>query len=243
MRLYFYCVMKKFRGKKLEIGGMDGQPIFFIKCEDLIAAVSSTNQTKFPVTESNQKRHEVIIQDFMEERPLLPFRFNCVVGESIGRGILQKYYNELIHNLEIIQDGEEYGVKIIRHHPTKVQKMMNLLYPATQKENSKSKLEAPQKEKILDVKTKVLATQIHTSLAEIAMENHKNLLLTGQILLEAEYLVQKRMQKKFESEIDRLKRLYPNLMMMVQGPLPPYHFNTIDITKDNTLRIGGPWQT
>lgn len=242
MRLYFYCVMKKFRGKKLAIGGLDGQPVFFIKCEDLVAAVSSTNQAKFPSTESNRKRHDTIIQDFMKEHPLLPFRFNCVVGESVGRGILQKYYNELVHNLDSIQDGAEYCIKIVRHHPANVQKMMKLLRTDDLNENSKQRNEGPQKEKILDVKTKVLATQIHTALAEIAMENHKNLLLTGQILLEAEYLVQKRMKKNFESEIDRLQRIYLNLMMIVQGPIPPYHFNTIDITKDNSLRIGGPLQ-
>ena len=96
--------------------------------------------------------------------------------------------------------------------------------------------------KILDVKTKVLATQIHNSLAEKAVEHHKNLLISGQVLLEAEYLGQKRMQKLFKSEMERVKRLYPTLMILAKGPLPPYHFNTIDITKDNTLRIGGPWQ-
>ncbi|MCL5019688.1 MAG: GvpL/GvpF family gas vesicle protein [Patescibacteria group bacterium] len=233
--------MKKFRGKKSDIEGVDDQRVFFIKCEDLVAAVSSTNQTIFPTTGGNQRRHEKIIHDFMKEHALLPFRFNSIVGESVGRGILQKYYNELLHNLELVQDGVEYCVKIVRHHPVKIQKLMNLLRPAP-KDNSKPRSEDPQKEKILDVKTKVLATQIHTALAGIAMENHKNLLLTGQILLEAEYLVHKQMKKNFEVEIDRLQRIYPDIMIVVQGSLPPYNFNTIDITKDNSLRIGGPWQ-
>ena len=89
MRLYFYCVMKKTDGLKSEIGGMDGQRVFFIKCEDLIAAVSSTNRAKFIKSEENQTIREKVISDFMKEGALLPFQFNCVVGESVGRGILE----------------------------------------------------------------------------------------------------------------------------------------------------------
>ena len=244
MRLYFYCVMKKFWGRNPVRTGMDDQKIFLIKCNDLVAAVSTTKKPSFPDSPDYMKRHEEIIAKFMKNRAILPFRFNCVVGETVGRGILQKYYHALARNLESIKDGVEYRITIVRHNPGAVKKVMNLLDRKTYRDSIFSNTDdGPRTSKIIDIQTKVLATQIHQGFAVLACRHEKNLLETSDVLLRAEYLVEKSTASKFEAEKERVERLYPNVLVMAEGPLPPYNFNSINITEHNNLRFGGPLRT
>ena len=243
MRLYFYCVMKKFRGKLPEVNGMDGQSVILIKCHDLVAAVSSTGKSSFADTPENQRTHENVMRDFMKKHAILPFRFNCVVGETIGRGILQKFYNSLSKNLEIIKNGQEYEIKVVRHNPRAVKKVINLLSRKNTIPDPAAEQDGPQNSKITDVQTKVLAMQVHQALASLALKSSNDLLQTKDILLDAHYLVEKKKLKQFAREVEQRERLYPNIMIIARGPLPPYHFNAIDITKENNLRIGGPWKS
>ena len=240
MRLYFYCVMKKYWGRLPEKTGIAGQKIFLIKCNNLVAAVSTTGRASFPETQENLTRHEQILKSFMKSRPILPFRFNCVVGETVGRGILQKHYHALFKNLDEVKNGVEYRLKIARYNPASVKKVVNLLDRAAFRERAKVRDPGPQTAKINDIQAKVLATQIHNNFSGFASRHEKDLLQNGEILLKAEYLVDKNDAKQFEAEKERVRRLYPNIMVMMEGPLPPYNFNAINITGGTSLRIGGP---
>ncbi len=230
--------MKEIFEQDLFLRGVDNQKIFFIRNRDLCAAVSATNTMQYEDTMQNNKIHEEVIEIFIKKYSILPFRFNSIVGERVGRGIIVKYYDELQENLKRIQNKVEYIVKAIVKESFNKRKLDDL--KKIEINRLKFFYDADRtllKKKILDVKTKVLSRQINKMMDEIASESFVDFLPNNKIILSGEYLVDKRFTDRFNKVLTDLQSLYPEIEFLSIGPRPPYCFNLIDITKDNTVKL------
>ena len=226
--------MSEVREPDFSLRGIDNQKIFFIHNRNLYAAVSATSTMQYENTRENIKHHEKIIELFMEKYPILPFKFNSIVGEKIGRGILVKYYKKLQQNLSKVQNKVEYLVCASKKSPSK---LTDLNKNFKEKKLNKYTGREVFLSKLFNIKEKVLSRQLNIPLDSSAFESYIEFLPSENIILNGEYLVYKNMTNKFEKELANLKALYPHLDFLSIGPRPPYCFNIIDITKDNTVRL------
>jgi len=220
--------------------GMEGQKIFYIHYKELHAAVSATNKFKLSTTDDNHKLHEKVLRQFSKKCEIIPFRMNTIVGETVGRGILRKYYNELLRDLKKISGKIEFILYLTR---TDKSKQVDFSYEFEKRLRFKgavSRYMAQKKnsgtaDKMFDVKNKVLVHQIHNDLEALASDTHTELMLNENLLLHAEYLIGREKAFDFKTTVTHLKNIYPNVTFILTGPLFPYDFISVKIMSDNTV--------
>ncbi len=234
MRLYFYCIMNEVSEPDFYLRGIDNQKVFFIHNRNLYAAVSATNTMQYENTDKNIHDHEKIIEIFMKQYPVLPFKFNSVVGEKIGRGILVKYYKELQKNLSRVQNRVEYLVRAVKKNSNKLLNLNKNIQNRNINHNNSKEIF---KSKIFDIKNKVFSRQINLPLDSIAFASNVEFLPSETVILSGEYLMDKDKTDEFDKELSNLRALYPHIIFFSIGKRPPYCFNVIDITKDNTVKL------
>ena len=164
--------------------GINNQKVFFIHNRNLYAAVSATSTIEYENTSKNIKDHEKIIEILQKKYSILPFKFNSIVGEKIGRGILVKYYKELQRNLSKVQNKSEYLVKAVKKNSFK---LSDLNKKNTNKnfhyiDNKKTSMN-----KIFDIKSKVLSRQLNMPLDSIAFESSVEFLPSENMIFSGEY--------------------------------------------------------
>ena len=220
MKLYFYCVIKDYERNVKPGRSIDDQQVYLINNKPLYAVVSTTNKFSFPESAPNIKMHESIIKKFMEKYPVLPFPFNTIVGEKIGKGVLYKYYDKLLKNLDEIGNDMEFGLWASK----KVKKDI-------QRKEASMELGGLDSQK--DLKTKILAAKINARFSNLSKQVDIMYLINEIIILESKYLVEKKHIADFKEEFRFCKKLYPELEFTLRGPIPPYFFNKVKITEDN----------
>jgi len=226
MRLYFYCIFTgKKRNKPYNALGLENQRVFHIHNNDLFAAVSITTKKIFERTDDNLNIHNSVLDYYNKNYNILPFRFNTIVGEKIGKGILFNFYDELLANLKRVNKRVQFEVQVFKSPPLKGEFI----------KNSKFDNSIIARDKIKDVKTKYLISQINGPLIKMAVESKIDRLVTNNLILSAKYLVSQKDQNKFMGEIDRLKSIFSKLSFYSKYPEPPYDFVDVEITKNNAF--------
>ena len=226
MRLYFYCIfISEKKTKTCPFQGFDRQRVFHIYNKDLFAAVSVTKKSSYNYNEENLKIHTDIIDFYDKNYNILPFRFNTIVGEKLGKGILFKYYEELIENLRKVNKKVQFELKVFKSKPLQGELI-----------NDSSKIDAFKlKDKILDVKTKYLVSQINGPLLKIADDHKIDRLVTNNLILSSKYLINQKEASKFAGELNRMKSIFSELYFYIKGSEPPFDFVDVEITKDNAF--------
>ncbi|MFC1732094.1 GvpL/GvpF family gas vesicle protein [candidate division KSB1 bacterium] len=234
--------MLKFKGQGLSLRSIDGERIIFIHSKDLYAAVSYTKFTKFTDSPENFATHENIIRAVAEKTPAVPFGFNTIVGETIGKGVLFKNYSNLVRAIHAIGGKEEFIVYVHRDVTKKLQKFSSIAGMTRDREPDQRKKETRAYNKMYDIAGHKRAAAIHRNFADIAFESRYERLKSDERLLEGYYLVESSKTGLFNQTYNWVQSLYPELHFFIQGPQPPYSFNPVRITSANT-RLFGSKQT
>jgi len=220
MKLYFYCVIKDYKGDVKSDRGIGDQKVYLIHSKPLYAVVSTINRFSFPETASNNEIHENVVRQFMEKYPVLPFPFNTIVGERIGKGVLHKYYKDLLKNLGEIGKEFEFDLWISKKYKKNIQQ-----------NNTFGGMRRPDSPKELN--TKILAAKINARFSHLAKQTSIIYLVNETIILDGKYLVGKEHISHFKNELIFTKKLYPELEFSLKGPIPPYSFNKVKIMENN----------
>ncbi|MFC1558740.1 GvpL/GvpF family gas vesicle protein [candidate division KSB1 bacterium] len=237
MRLYFYCITKNISENEFSLRGVDNQKIFLIHNKELYAAVSAVSTIQYEDSMYHREIHENIINYFMEKYPILPFKFNSIVGEKLGRGIIKKYYNELLKNLINIQGRVEFYIAVLKRSSTQMIGISKNTHGKSIQGGKKYYTEKHSAKKIFNIRGKVIANQINQPIRDIASYACVDMLVNEQILFRGNYLVEKNKVTLFRSKINDLEKLYSQYEFFCKGAMPPYSFNIVDITKTNSVRL------
>lgn len=236
MRLYFYCIMKDFRGGKLPVQGMNGQRIFQIRSGTLFAAVSASPVMRVDPSDAHLRKHHRIIRDYMRAYPILPFRFNTIVGESVGRGVLRKYHTQLVRDLHRVRGHMQFSVCVARPLPGDPRSEMgSLLSPSELKARMQTYLgtrRTPRKRYVL--KREVYVREIHGPLSAHATEVSDGRLHSQRQLINRHYLVPSEKTAVFKRTVRTLLERFPELEFVVGDPEPPYDFHSTSIMLSNS---------
>lgn len=233
MKLYFYCVMKNFKKRTINLKSIDNQKIIFIRSNDLFAAVSYTKYTGFDDSPENLKIHEKIIHTFSKNTPVIPFLPNTIVGDTIGNGVLYAHYTELKKLINKIGEKQEFCVRILKDTDRKLADFFKL----SKIKQSKNDIQVggmprPGK-KMYNIAGHKVAARIHNQFVEVTEDSQYERLVTEERLMEGYYLVNNNNISSFKEKFKWVKSLYPELCCLLEGPNLPYHFNTVDITSKN----------
>ena len=234
MRLYFYCIMKNISNVDFSLKGLDNQKIFFIRNKDLYGVVSAVSTMQYEDTIINRGIHNKIIEYLSERYSILPFRFNSIVGERVGRGIIKRYYEELQKNLVRIQNKVEFVVRVLKRDSSQIDVIQKAVIG---KDKIKKSARKSPISKILNIKGKVLANQINQPLRDLSSDSYVEMLCNEQLLINGYYLIDRKNIRLFQGKLNDMEKVYSRYEFMRQGPMPPYSFNIVDITKDNAVKL------
>jgi len=221
----------------LPTAGVGGQRIFHIQNRGLCAAVSPSRHRQYDVTEKNLKTHESVIQAYMAKYPVLPYRINTVVGERVGRGVLQKYHAALSKDLQGVQNRRQFRVRVIRRKAGPGEKPIgSLLAPSEMKARmsdyiGSAKRSAPRKTYVL--KPHVYKNMVHGPLEGIADRTKNGSLAGSHTVVDSLYLVHKSQTNDFRNEYLHLQQQFQELEFFLTGPEPPYDFTSVSIVAGN----------
>lgn len=231
MKLYFYCAYRNFKGRKTSLRSIDNQKIFYIHSNDLYAAVSYTKYKEFAETEENIKIHESIIAELSRKTDIVPFRFNTIAGETMGKGVLNKNYSKLMDILERIGGKEEFIVKAEGRTGKNFKNLFNL-------KSGKNTGKPLSEDRLMTIGTQKLTARIQSELIKEAEDSIYNILKNSDRFFEGRYLVSKTNIPKFKKSVKWLRSLFPEMKLTVNGPFPPYDFNPVNIGSKRSQMYG-----
>jgi len=216
MKLYFYCILKDYKGDVNGGKGIKNQRVYLIHNKKLSAVVSTINTFKYPETPSNIEIHESVIKRFMSKYHVLPFPFNTIAGEVIGKGVLYKYYKQFLENLEAIENGYELNLWVSKR-VNKNKRGDNTFKGLVRQDNPGS------------LQTKILAAKINARFSHLAQRSEFLYMVNDLMILDGKYLIKKNNINLFREEFGFCKKLYPELEFVMKGPSLPYSFNKVKI--------------
>lgn len=238
MKLNFYCIMRDYKGPEPKIKSVDKQKVIFVRSQDLYAAVSHTKFKFFENSPQNIRHHEKIIAAVNRYSPVLPFPLNTIVGDTMGKGVLYSHYDEFKAMIKKIGDKKEFLVRAYRDPDNKISRFLKLSRIsgtsgiADQRKNTAPGMKIP------DLTGHKTAARIHNHFNREALDAHYHRLKDSEQLMEGYYLVSENNIDTFNSTFSWVESLYPEVHFFLEGPQPPYHFNTVSITASNTPLYG-----
>lgn len=239
---YIYAIIKTDgprEFKSLGIGGR-GDKVYTVPYHSLAAVVSSSPIVKYPVSRDNTMAHQKILEEVMKEFTLLPVRFGCIAEQEkdIQEKVLKSRYQEFTNLLAEMKGKVELGVRAFWTEMEKVfaeivieNKLIASLKKKIEREKSAQKVYAGKMkigemvEHFLEEKKKKEADRLLRNFTSLAEDYKQNRVLGDRNILNAAFLVNKKKEKKFDRQINKLaKELGNRTKLNYFGPIPPYSF-------------------
>jgi len=212
--------------------GLEGTSLFSLAYQDIAAVVSPLATSTVSPTEDNLWRHEAIVEALMADRTVLPVRFGTVLtDEAAVKAVLAAHYANFVVDLEQVRGRVELGLRVLwisdfrlpiadcrsPNHKSKI---------ASGRAYLLARLEEERQRQAQQQQAEALADEIHTPLAQMAVESTRQVLITPRLLLTAAYLVEREQVAAFRREVEALSAAYPELRFLCTGPWPAYNFVT-----------------
>ncbi|MCP4726914.1 MAG: hypothetical protein GY863_17875 [bacterium] len=231
MKLYFYCAFRNFKGRKSRLKSIDNQKVFYIRSEDLYAAVSYTKYNEFSVTGENIKVHEHVIEEISRKTDIVPFPFNTIAGETIGKGVLNRNYGKLMKILDRIGGKDEFIITAEGKAGKNFKKLFNI-------KSGQRPGKTLTNDKLMALGTQKLIARLQSELIKESFDSSFTIMEKSDRFFEGRYLVSKEKTGKFKKSVTWLKSLFPEIKITVKGPFPPYDFNPVNIGSEKSQMYG-----
>jgi len=200
---YLYGVINSNEGETFGEIGLDKSEVYAIPFRDVSAVVSPSPMKDYGLTEESTMKHQEIIRHIMDEHTVIPAEFGTVINdETILKNLVRTSYNAIKECIKLVDGKVELGVKAIL-------KRDQSLTPIEKDEVAKD---------ILD------------SLRKKAEQLRNGDLFSSRLILNASFLIEKRLVDEFSVEIERVQEKYADkLDLLYSGPWAPYNFVYIKV--------------
>jgi len=233
MGKYLYCVIKKSSPVKFKIKGIDNGEIYTINEGKLSAVVSDVEIKEYLPIRENLVGHQKVIEGILKKYTLLPISFGIVAQSSDEvKELLRKNREKIFKTLKGVENKIEFGLKVFWQN-------MPAIFEEIVKENKeiqrakalgsvgmKTMLAVGEMTaKALERKKIKEAALILQPLLKIAQEIKEGELLRDDMLLNANFLVNRSKEKDFDLAINQLDEKYGRRVKFKYiGPVPPSNF-------------------
>jgi len=252
---YIYGIIKNSNDTILDVTGLDGSsPVYSIAHEDLSCVVSNYSGEEFSSMAKEEVvrcllAHQVVVEYVMREHMVLPVKFGTVLTTSDEvRNLLSQGHSQFVDALDWIRDKVEVEVAATWDRRQILQEISNEpeIIQFCKAIAGKSGVQTLQEQihlgrmvtASMDKRRSSYRERMINFLMSVAIDVQPNALVSDKMVMNVAFLVKKANQKEFDSCVKQLDDLFNNQVnFRIIGPLPPYTFATVEITRPNPEKI------
>jgi len=225
--IYLYAITDHSEESVPAEPGLEGTSLFSLTYQDIAAVVSPLATSTVSPTDDNLWRHEAIVEALMADRTVLPVRFGTVLAdEAAVKAVLTTHYANFVADLERVRGRVELGLRVLWNDDAPPPQPSPASRGGSGRAYLLARLEEERQRQAQRQRAEALADEIHSPLAQMAVESTRQVLITPRLLLTAAYLVEREQVAAFRREVEALSAAYPELRFLCTGPWPAYNFVT-----------------
>lgn len=193
--------------------------------------------------------HQLVVEQVMKRQAVLPVKFGTIfAGNEEVRTLLNQGSRQFSETLEWVEDKVEVEVaatwnvnKILREiaNEGEIQRLKAEIAAQPNNTPFDNRIYLGKLVKAsMDRRRDHYRQQMIDYLAPLAIDLQNNVLVSDELVMNVGFLINKADQPEFDSHINHLNDLLQNeIDFKVIGPLPPYSFATVEITKPDMQKI------
>ncbi|MFH1140512.1 MAG: GvpL/GvpF family gas vesicle protein [Chloroflexota bacterium] len=247
-RIYLYGVIDSEEEASLGIPGSDGiHPLYCLGHGGIGCVVS--DYTGEPMASLSREglvksllRHQKAIEQVMRRHTVLPAKFGTILGSvDEVRVLLSQRHSQLADALTSIKDMVEIDVAATWDTARVLQEIgreeeVSRARKALSRGGSPTVAQQVQLGQMvkahMDTRRSTYRDQMAAFLVPTAVQMLDNALISDQLVMNVAFLVGRDRQHDFDAAVQRLDGLFENeISFRVIGPLPPYSFSTLEISR------------
>ena len=238
MKIYTYAIIDFRNVSDYILKGLEERLVYTVPYRDISAAVSDLHL--YPRTKNlammvdHILEHERVVEGLSKKFTVLPVKFLTTFNTKEDvLSMLKGYYRDFKRNLDRLREKVEFGLKVIWQGEDIKQSITNA-YHANSKalvpDNSPLKNFVMEKysqykiQKEFEDKAESSIAAIDNIFSPLACEKRLEGLKTGNLLLNAYYLIEKKDQTDFKRAYKNLRKTFNHFQYLLSGPWPPYNF-------------------
>lgn len=237
MNIYAYAIIDSNIEINGFINGLEESRVYNIPFRDVGVIVSELENRISDVTKDHVLRHEEVVEKLMENFTVLPVRFCTLFNRKEDLiSMMDDYYDDFQADLYRLRNKVEFGIKVIwpgaiirKRIEDAYRKALNDLLPpngSLAKNFMKEKFEKYKIDGEFEEEADRCIAVIDDFFKRLISERKFEKLKTGNLLLNASYLVDRDRQNDFKKAFEELRASPGDLRYLFTGPWPPYNFVT-----------------
>jgi len=248
---YIYGIIDSSSETDFNISGLNGSsPVYSIAHEDLSCVVSNYSGEEFnSMSEEEVVRsllaHQVAVEHVMREHTVLPVKFGTVLTTSDEvRSLLSQGHTRFVDALTWIRDKVEIEVaatwdrrQILQEIATEPEiiRASKAIAGRPEQQTLQEQIQLGRMVKAsMDKRRSNYREQMINFLASVAIDVQPNPLVSDEMVMNVAFLVDRSRQEEFDDCVKQLNDLFHNqINFRIIGPLPPYTFATVEVTRPN----------
>ena len=252
---YIYGIINIINQTTWDILGVNGSnPVYTIAYQDLSCVVSDYFSEKFSAKSKeevikNLLTHQMVVERVMKEHTVLPVKFGTVlatsdeVQELLYRG-RQQFVDALgwIHDKVEVEVAATWDTEQVLREICKEEEIVRTWQAIGSKMGQQileERIRLGQMVKAsMDRHRDSYREQMISFLKPVAVDVQPNALVSDKMVMNVAFLVERANQEEFDRRVRQLNDLFHNqINFRIIGPLPPYSFATVEVTKLSPEKI------
>lgn len=252
---YIYGIIENGDETALDIAGLGGSgPVCTIAYRGLGCVTSDYSGEEFGSLSKKEAvrcllAHQVVVEQVMRQHAVLPVKFGAVLATSSEvRDLLIQGQAQFIDALAWFQDKVEVEVaatwdvaQVLRQlsaEPEIVQARQAIASRPGQ-QTLEERIHLGQLVKVLmDRCRESYREQMMSFLKPVAVDVQPNAMVSDEMVMNVAFLVERANQEEFDSRVRQLNDLFHGQIdFRIIGPLPPYSFATVEVTRPSPDKI------
>jgi len=246
---YIYGIVTGSDETTLDINGLgNSSRVYTIGHQDLSCLLSDYHDVDFSCMPKERiirslLRHEIVVEHVMKEHNVLPVKFGTVLATSAEvRNLLLQGYSQFVDILSQTQGKVEVEVaatwdttrvlqEISKEEDIVRAKKAIACKPEQQTSSDRIRLGQMVKAS-MDRRRDSYRERMIGLLKTMAVDVQTNALVSDQMVMNVAFLIEKSNQEQFDRSVRQLNGLFRDeIDFRIIGPLPPYSFAMVEITK------------
>ena len=251
---YIYGIIDSGNENELDVPGLDSSsPVYTIAHQDLSCVVSNYFGEEFGSMSKEELvrcllAHQVVVEHAMKEHTVLPVKFGTVLTTSDEvHSLVSQGHSQFVEALAWIQDKVEIEVaatwdtkQILQEISTEpeISRASKAIagrgQPTLQEQIQLGRMVKAS----MDKRRSSYRDRMINFLTPVAIDVQPNALVSDEMVMNVAFLVEKTNQEEFDSCVKQVNDLFDNQVnFRIIGPLPPYSFATVEVTRPNLEKI------
>ncbi len=245
---FIYGFIRAEKGRNLNLMGIDHQEVFLFPYRGIAAVAGNIVFKQFNTLPretllQNLATYQAVIERLMKNRHIIPVKYGTIVSKHDLKNLLETACDPIEKHLKEMEGKIELNVAAVWSDFESILKeigeeeaVRKLKEAAASKPDDKVfevKLSIGKLVKAsLDKRKKECASLIEDTLKKDTEDHIAHAIMDDAMIVNGAFLISRDKQEALETKVEELDRYYQDkINFRIVGPLPPYSFRTLEITK------------